>query len=454
MVKKLVLLAVALTTVLAAIPVLAAPRSATVAASYQEESSVLTDDAEESAEEAAQTETAIEPVGPLALGDRFEADTFALEIQAADVSTSTQRHGYMEVRVSVAMRNDTAQPLAYSPTGLSGETGYPAIELEDSEGVVYAFDRSDPDLSVAGSSVSSILPGTPAHWTVGFQVPDAQSDEMTVHVVSNGARLASWDLGSEPVDTAGWSGPTDLVQVNVGQTMQWSDDVSVSFNLVYGNACGDPYAVISGGGAFVLVDVENSGVTDAYFPNIQYPAPSFVAVWEDGSSAKLGNVWNWIDTTFEDIAERGDDFTFAESVAISAEEFVPDSLTGEKIVIAPSHAHSFALGFGVPRDSRLVDPTANPVALYASTPSGELWWVDLSDAPEWDAERQFHEVDFATIGDAQRQNLEEQNALVSCGFASPVRSMDTIDGVSDYRLETDIRAPQQEGDEGAIDVGF
>jgi len=271
MVRKLVLLAVALSTVLAAIPVLAATRPTDIAtASYQDSRS-------ESSPSVvglpgvlgllgAQSVSAVS--GQLAPGQRYSGDGFALEVQNIDISTSLVREGYLEVRIGVAYQNNGASPIPYSATAFAGEDGYPQLQMIDDEGVVYPLDRTIADHAVAGSDLPSIPVGLPGHWTVGYQVPETQATDLAIQLVQERSVVATWDLDADSVSLQGWAAPDGAMVVGVAEDIAWSDGLVVDFHTTYGDACGDPYSVVSAGNAKVIGTVTSSAVTDTLFPNV------------------------------------------------------------------------------------------------------------------------------------------------------------------------------------------
>ncbi len=441
MVKKLVLLAVALSTVLAAIPVMAAtrPTDVAVSASYQDDS----------AQESTESEAIVaDPVGPLAPGERFNADAFAIEIQAVDVSTSLVRTDYVEVRVAVAYQNNSAAPIPYSPTAFAGEYTYPRLELVDGEGIAYPLNRRIADHTVAGSDVPSIPVGLPGHWTVGYQIPATQSSPMSIRLVDGGNVTATWDLEAGPVALAGWDAPDGASVVNIGQEIEWSDGLTIDFHTVYGDACGDPYTVVSAGNGTVFGTVTSSATADTLFPNVLYPNIPFYAVWADGSSARYQGV-DEADSLFKDLssvsAGTADAFDPFEEESVLFDIGLNNRESDERVILAPGTTHSFAVEFTVPRDSRLVDPQADPVAMYTVTPSGTGYWVDLAGAQSFDTEFVFGDsVDLDSLTAAEIQFLDEIVESFACDQASPTRYLGTLDGVATYSLFENIPTPVAE----------
>ena len=441
MVKKLVLLAVALSTVLAAIPVMATtrPTDVAVSASYQDDS----------AQESTESEVIVaDPVGPLAPGERFNGDVFAIEIQGVDVSASLVRTDYVEVRIAVAYQNNSAAPIPYSPTAFAGEYTYPRLELVDGEGIVYPLNRRIADHTVAGSDVPSIPVGLPGHWTVGYQVPATQSTPMSIQLVEGDNVTATWDLEAGPVALAGWDAPDGTSVVTIGQEIEWSDGLTIDFHTVYGDACGDPYMVVSAGNGIVFGTITSSATADTLFPNVLYPNIPFYAVWADGSSARYQGVEE-ADFLFTDLssvtADTADAFDGIEEQGILLGAGLNNRESDERVIMAPGTTHSFAVEFTLPRDSRLVDPQADPVAMYTITPDGTSYWVDLADAQSFDAEFFFDDsVDFDSLTEAEVQFLDKAMESFACGQASPTRYLGTLDGVATYSLFENIPTPVTE----------
>ncbi len=439
MVKKLVLLAVALSTVLAAIPVMAAtrPTDIAVAASYQDDS----------AQESTESESvAPVPVGPLAPGERFTSDTFAIEVQDVDVSSSLVRHDYMELRVAVAFLNNSAAPIPYSPTAFSGEYTYPRLEVIDSEGLVYPVNRRIADHALAGSFLPSIPSGLPAHWTVGYQVPTNQSSSLSIQAVVDGNVVATWDLNADPVALSGWDAPDGATVVGIGDRFDWSEGLSINFHTTYGDSCGDPNIVVSAGNGKVFGTVTSSATVDTLFPNVLYPEIPFYAVWADGSTANYQGVED-TDFLFSDISDvfTGDTTSIEpgpETWDVLWNDGLNNRESDERVILAPGTEHDFSVEFTLPRDSRLVDPQANPVAMYTITPDGSAYWVDLADAQDFDAEFLFSSyVDFDTLTDQERADLDTAMESFACGQATPTRFLATLDGTATYWLFDNIPAP-------------
>lgn len=450
MVRKLVLLAVALSTVLAAIPVLASTRPTDIASSASAtDPRVRSSDVSLSSSRVAAIQTGSPVSGQLAPGERHVADGFALEVQGVDISTSLVREGYLELRIAVAYQNNGVGPVPYSATAFAGEYTYPELEVIDDEGVVYPLDRSVADLAVAGSDLPSIPVGLPAHWTVGYQVPETQASDLAIQLVQAGTVLATWDLDAAPVALDGWTAPDGATEVGVSDDIAWSDDLTVDFHTTYGDSCGDPYSVVSAGNGKVIGTVTSTAVTDTLFPNVLYPSVPFYAVWADGSSAHYQNVLD-ADYLFLELGDviSGDPSKFEPGVETNSVIFdatVNNVESNEKVIMPPGSEHIFDLEFGLPRDSRLVDPQANPVALYAITPDGVSYWVDLSGAADLDAEFIFGDsFDFDTIKPADRALLEDLTEAFACTESVPVRYLGTIDGLADYRVVTGIGFPVSE----------
>lgn len=435
MVRKLVLLVVALLTALAAIPVAAATRPADLdkVASIQEDSTEESDETmtDEEADSIAPSS------GQLALGARFDGDAFAFEVQAVDLSTSLHRQGYQEVRVAVAFRNDGDAPIPYSATAFAGEYSYPSLELVDSAGEIYPLDRSNSNMAVAGSYLTSVPVGLPAHWTVGYQVPQMQSDDLAVRLMVDGNPVATWDLESTPVDLTGWEAPAGATTQSAGDSIAWDDDLTISFHTTYAKACGDAYSVVSAANASVFGTITSSATVDAYFPAVQYPSVPFFAIWEDGSTSKYETVFNG-DFWFVEVADvvSGDDvFVGLENPQVVWDVTNNDFQTAERMIITPATSNNFGLDFTVPRDSRVVDPEAAPVAMYLLTQNGEALWLDLADTQEFDLDlfgRALYHDEFDDFTKAQREGLQEVFDATACGTATPSRYLNTMFGTSVY----------------------
>ncbi len=374
MVRKLVLLAVTAFTALAVIPVAAANSGPPRYAALQTETS----------EEDTQATSVQVTAEELDLGQRYVGAALAFEAQDAKLYRSLDRHNYLDVRVSVALRNDGARALPYSPTALAGEPGYPQLQLVDDEGVVYPLDRTKAQAhAVPGSNLQSIPVGLPAHWTVGFEVPQTQADDLTLELVSDGAVVARWDLYSEPAALQGWTAPDYASVASVGEDIPWEGDLSVTILDRAADACGAADLVVSAGTGVVLVTLNNDGVVDAPFPNVLYPSVTGIAVWADGTTGRFSDD---VDATaaFVDIETLVEGASTAKpevQEGIIADLADLDYSSRERKFVTPAESAYRGLLFPAPRDSRLVDPVEPPDAVVFYTPDGDTVWVDLTSLP-------------------------------------------------------------------------
>ena len=128
------------------------------------------------------------------LGERFSGPGWELEVQDAFSVRSPDRADYTEVRVGVAMTT-TSTALPYLFNGLTGGNGYPELTLRDSSGEHRTIPVTDPGAHLLpGSVLSLMLPGVPARWTVGFEVPTAFASTLLLDASWDGQVVATWDL--------------------------------------------------------------------------------------------------------------------------------------------------------------------------------------------------------------------------------------------------------------------
>lgn len=389
MIRKSMLFSAALLAALAAIPASARPDS------------VPSDVAQTSA---AQVDAS--NAESLVLGERFSGDGFAFEAQDVYTARSLTRTGYDEVRVPVTFINEGAEVMVYSSIGLTGTDGYPVIQLRDSAGVVHPVDTRDPGNTAApGSNLTVLPPGMPAHWTLGFQVPTAYANSMELEVVQGGSVVASFALSGQPRPLAGFDMPAGADGADFGDTVSWSEGVDVTFRTVETVACGAPELVHSAVSTIVEVRLENTDVVDQFFPAVRHPAVTGYAIWEDGSSARFVGAT----TVFPPVPE---DATTAEINQLMADgvRSIPNARASHEIVVPPGFPLNLGLVFQTPRDSRFVEVTADPIALWLTPPSGSSIWVDLTSAPV----SQF-EID------------EEFQTDVACAFGQPTLFLNTAD---------------------------
>ncbi len=389
MVRKLMLLAVVSLTAFAAIPVAAAKPGLPVNAVFQSDNDEV-------------------PVAPdvvsLDLGERFVGDGFALEVQRAFIVPSIVRTDYLDVRVAVAFQNLGDTPLPMSPIALSGEPGYPSLQLVDDEGVVQELDRSDPyRMAVPTSSLTNIPPGLPAHWTLGFEASSEQASELTVQAVSDGFVVAEWDVLSTPRPLTGWSAPAGVTEASRGDSIEWDDAVTLEFESQGTFACGLADLVFSATTSFVFFDIENSDVVERAFPAVQYPAVPMIAVWEDGTTARHVESAGFVEQPTTDIvnySKFAGDLTDDEKAIIQDEAM--NMRPGPEFNMVPPQVQRATMvsSFLAASDSRLADVLDTPIALYLTPPEGNPVWLDLSNT-------------------TNRFDTKEEAENPSCGFGTP-----------------------------------
>ncbi len=389
MIRKSMLLTAALLAAVAAIPAAARPDSMSPVVAQSAVAQVDATNGEQ-----------------LALGERFSGDGFSFEAQDLYTARSLIRTGYDEVRVPVTFVNESGETIAYSTVGLAGEAGYPTVQLRDSAGVAHPIDTRNPGNSAAPGSNLTVLPsGMPAHWTLGFQVPSAFTNSMTLEVVQSGAIVASVALSGDPLPLTGFDMPAAASGADFGDTVSWSDGVDVTFRTVETVACGAPELVHSAVSTIVEARLENTDVVDRFFPAVRHPSVVGYAIWEDGSSARFVGATTVFppfpaDATTQEINEM-----MADGV-----RSIPNARASHEIVVPPGFSLNLGLVFQTPRDSRFVEVTTDPIALWLTTPDGTDIWVDLGSAPV-----SAFEID------------DEFQTDVACAFGQPTLFLNTAD---------------------------
>ena len=342
----------------------------------------------------------------LDLGDRFAGAGFAVEVQDVYTARSLVRTGYDEVRVAVTYVNDSAAALPYSTFALAGRDGYPAVQVRDSAGVAHPVDTRDPGNTMAPGSNLTVVPvGMPVHWTAGFQVPSAYTGSMQLEVVQTAEIVAIFDLQGEPGSLSGFSAPDGVDEARFGSTVEWSEGVELTFQSVDTVACGAPEIVHSAVSSIIEVRVNNTDVVDQFFPAVRHPAVAGYAIWEDGSSGRLVG----ITTVFPPVPEEA---TAQETNELIAEgvQSIPNVRASHEIIVPPGYPLNLGIVFQTPRDSRFVDVTADPIALWLTPPDGSNIWVDLTGTPTSDFEVE-----------------EDFQVDVACAFAQPSLFLNTAD---------------------------
>lgn len=389
MIRKSMLVSAALLAALAAIPASARPDSVAPVV------------AQSSAEQVDATSGE-----RLSLGERFPGSGFSFEAQDVYTARSLTRTGYDEIRVPVAFVNEGPDTLLYSTIGLAGYDGYPSVQLRDSAGVVHVVDTRDPGNSAAPGSNLTVLPvGMPAHWTLGFQVPSAYTASMELEIVTDGNIVASYTLAGDPGPLAGFSMPAGAEGADFGDTVAWTDGVDVTFRTVETVACGAPELLHSAVSTIVEVRLENSDVVDQYFPAVRHPAIAGYAIWEDGSSARFVGATTVFPAPPADATVQETNELIAEAV-----RSIPNVRASHEIVVPPGFPLNLGLVFQTPRDSRFVEVTSDPIALWLTPPDGSNVWVDLTSPPVSDFEI---DDDFQTD--------------VACAFGQPTLFLNTAD---------------------------
>lgn len=418
MVRKIMLLAVAAAVAFAALPV-AAARPVPVNAAFQEEQD--------------------EPVAPpeiqsLALGERFVGDAFALEVQDVLIVPSVLRTDFNDIRVAVAFQNRGDEPLPFSPVALSGEPGYPSLQLVDDEGVIQQLDRSDPyRMAVAASNLSSIPAGIPAHWTLGFEASSEQSSDLTMQAVWDGFVVAEWDLLSTPRPLQGWDAPAGAVEAGLGDAITWDDALTLRLARKGTVACGLADLVHSATSSEVVFEVDNSDVIERPFPAVQYPDVPMIAVWRDGTSSKHSFSVGLVDQGTSDIVNFS---AFASRLNELEEDLirleVMNQRPGPEFNLVPPQVRNASISslFVAARDSRLADVLEPPAAVYMLPTDADPVWLDLTEA-----------VNFT--------DTPEEAKNPSCGIATPSVELGTREP---QRKLLDLRVPAEEVTEDTGDT--
>ncbi len=299
-------------------------------------------------------------VAELELGQRFGMEAWEIEVLDVFLDASLFRFGYDEVRVSVAFVT-AGDPLPYAFDAFTGVQGFPMLQLRDAAGEVWESPVTRPGSNMfPGSTLHTIESNIPANWTVGFDVPQSASDEMSVEAVWNGNVVASWDLNSSPSEPAGWDTPPGASEALPGDTIEWSDDIDITIVGHLLQVCGIPEIERVTSFYVLNLEVENLSDRDALFPDVRFPESLGTAVWADGSSARYS-----VPITYSDpLIDSG---------------ILPNLRNVEQLIIPPRTTVTIGLAFPVPRDGRLVDPEQTPNAVLLNATAGGRWWFDMSN---------------------------------------------------------------------------
>jgi hypothetical protein len=99
----------------------------------------------------------------------------------------------------VAFRQLSDLTIPYEWAGMTGIAGYPRLQLVDDEGEIWPITITEPAHSLLpGSNLISMEPYVPAHWTIGFEVPSAQTAELTIEALWGDVVVADWDVFTDP----------------------------------------------------------------------------------------------------------------------------------------------------------------------------------------------------------------------------------------------------------------
>lgn len=439
MVRKFVLLAIAIFMALATIPIVAAARPGNPAVA-----ALQGDDSQQSSQDIAFAQTdqtqEVTPPEELVLGERFTSEGFALEVQSFYTSKSLVRQNYSEIRVGVAFQNLGEESLLFSPIALSGEQGYPSLSVVDSAGEEYPLETRNPyRFAVPGSNLQHIPAGLPAHWTLGWQVPETQDSELTLRATWQENVVAEWNLLTAPRTLAGFDAPAGVVVGRAGEDIAWSEvttridppipaegeeraeptfesepQLTIRIQVSETFTCGAASLVYSAAAGTIYADVTNVHTRDAIFPGVGYPEIPMYAIWTDGTSARYGGSGVYLEdeplTSFSGLgfltnAER-------EQAEVANDFFVRrlDEVGDGQQIVAPGIVAHRALFFGAARDSRLVDVEEPPSAIMLLPPAGDPIWIDVP----WEDEAN-------RGGDG-------------CSVVKPSVLLDTFDGDGQFKL--------------------
>lgn len=298
----------------------------------------------------------------LVLGSRYVTDIFELEIQDVLIEASPHRHGYSEVRATAALRILGGVPVPYEWAALTGILGYPELQIVDAEGEVWDITITEPGNSLLpGSNLVSIEPFVPVRWTIGFEVPTAHLDDLTITASRGGQVIADWDVYADPQPLRGWEAPlqADVVAAN-NPVVPWGDDLDmtiIDFGTTACDASNDGNVTT---GFAMQVEVESSATRDSLFPNVLAPEPTAIAVWDDGASARMTS----IDVT---------GFVGSELEPINAR-------TPEQLIVPPGAPIQGFVSFLLPRDTRFADPLGPPHAVIFYPPGNPPQWFEVTGA--------------------------------------------------------------------------
>jgi hypothetical protein len=329
---------------------------------------ILTPALAQSEEEAPPTTAAAEevplpPPAQLGRSDTFVTGTWELAVDQVFSAPSPIRNGYTEVRVGLTMRNIGDAEAVYHADGFFGAAGYPRLDLTDGAGNAGPLRGSHSTRALLpGSMLSTVPPGLTARWTIGFQVPSAFTDTLTLNV--HGAEGdAAFDLSSA-VGPAQIGAPEGVATISLGEGVDWGEDFALSAFDFGTLMCGDPNRQLAMQIVAVGFEVGNKTGLDADWPGVRFPDNVAVAVWPDGASARFA--FETFAGDFEPLFKWSED----------AARFPAGGNDDE-----PSATYRRAMLFAVPRDGRLVDADAGPVGLWLQPPgSDSALWLDLPSA--------------------------------------------------------------------------
>ncbi len=318
------------------------------------------------------TEDAVEPApaAALVLGERVTTAVYDLEAQAlftapkpdplrigrfARLEQSAEK---TEVRVAIAMRNNSDTPLGFSDSAFAADPAYPRLSLVDGANVVRPLSLVElPHHAVGQADLRVIDPGMTARWTVGWTIPtDAAGQLRLVATHPSGVELATWDLMTS-VEPAGWEPPAGAEPIAFGDTVDWNGNGLEVTPVDFGTlVCGDPEVEYVTQVVALQFDVGNrSFPSDVRWPTVTFPESAAVARWGNGSAAAV---------TYE---------TF------SGEREVLQKVFADQAIVPSSLEPDYprALLFATPRDGRLGSVTDAPEGVLLTLGDGTERWLPL-----------------------------------------------------------------------------
>ncbi len=295
----------------------------------------------------------------LDLGERFTSILFDLEAQSIFRASHPELEEKTEVRIAVAMRNNTDLSFALNDTVFVSSPNYPRFVLVDAAGVERPLSGVRMQhTSVGQYDLRELAPGMTARWTIGFQVPtDASGDLELVARDIQGNGLAVWDLEDRGM-RAGWAPPARVEAIGFGEPILWDDEGLEATAIEHGSLlCGNPNVEYVTHIFALKFEVGNRNFAeDLLWPGSTFPETAAIAQWSDGAAAAVTS------ETFaapEELLRK----IFTDQINVPSTE-EPD--------------YGRALLFGVPRDGRLGSVADSPDGVLLNLPDGSRRWLDIT----------------------------------------------------------------------------